>query len=107
MYLKLHNQILARFSLLKGSLSSYIWNLGLEHCMDSDFQHLDLHFWFSKLCWNHYTECFQNQIWTSKIRNREKDLDVLIGTDTTKGEAEEIGGQEQNLNVIPDSRRWY
>lgn len=35
------------------------------------------------------TECFQNQIWTSKIRNQEIDLDVLIATNTTKGEAEE------------------
>lgn len=89
MYLKLHNQILASFSLLKGSLFSYIWHLGLEHSMHSDFQHLHLQFWFSKLHWNSYTECFQNQIWSSKIRNREIDLDVLIGTDTTKGEAEE------------------
>lgn len=86
MYLKLQHQILASFSLLKGSLSSYIWHLGLEHSTDSDFQRLHLQFWFSKLCWNSYTECFQNQIW---IRNREINLDESIGTDTAKGEAEE------------------
>lgn len=75
--------------------------------MDSDLQHLHLQLSFFKLSLKSYTEHFQNQISTSKIRNRETDLDVLIGTDTTKGAAEEKEAKNKNLNVVHDSRRWY